>query len=687
MKTLKRFLTLIFFLAVACHQLFAETITIDNFDDNIIRPEWQVEGTTFVLSAENQSMRVDYSRTSTSWEWDQFHLLVQPLGNLYQFQLVFSIRSTVATQLAVKPVYTDGSSDWITKEISVSENFQTQLLTVSSTNPRMIETIYIYFDGGSTQIKSGIIHIDHILLQTTTTALLESSVSDAGVLLGFADEGSGEGYFQPGSKAVFAEAINAANAVLNDAQATQLQIDEALQLLLNANTIFESARVKSEKLTGLELSAGDASFETMNMYYNLRQIARYNTLFGMQDATGYGVGWTGNNFRSDVEDVCGSLPALCSWSVKDVALGQGFNDLGERIRYIYNKGGINTLEWHMDNPYGGDFYWENNPYPDSNVVRSILPGGVNHLSWRNQLDNIALFLKTLKGEKGESIPVIFRPWHEHTGDWFWWGTAHCSVDEYKLLWQFTVNYLTDDKQVKNVLFAFSPDRFYTKAKYLQRYPGDQYIDIFGFDDYGDVSNVTGIENLLSQLRHLVEMAEQREKIPALTETGLERITNHTWFTQFMLEPIKNDPIAKRIAYQAVWRNASTSHHYAPYPGHPSVPDFLTFFDDPFTIFLNDLPDIYSTARTINAPLSLDESSPEKLLIFPNPVSDKLYIQSIDESGSISIIDFTGKIVLENLKTDRAKNGIEMNQFSPGIYLVRLTSDSGESSYHKFVLVH
>lgn len=137
----------------------------------------------------------------------------------------------------------------------------------------------------------------------------------------------------------------------------------------------------------------------------------------------------------------------------------------------------------MDNLYGGDFYWSTNPYPDSNVIKSMLPGGINHAAFKSQLDNIALFLHNLKGDKGESIPVIFRPWHEHNGSWFWWGYLHCTVEEYKQLWQLERNYLVNEKKDKNIVFAYSPDKFVTKTKYLERYPGDTYIDIFGFDNY------------------------------------------------------------------------------------------------------------------------------------------------------------------------------------------------------------
>jgi len=666
----------------------ASTIVVDDFNDNGIGPEWQTEGATFALSVENQALKVSYNRTASSWAWDQFHFIFTDKPTLFQFQITVTIKSDVLTQLAVKPSYADGTSDWLTKDIPVSSDFQVFTFSVASTNQKVLETIYFYFDGGSTALKSGIIFIDQIVINSTSTGLLNDAIANGVLFVANATEGSGEGNFPAGSTATYNAAISLAQLVLNNQQATQEMIDQALTDLNDANAAMEAGRIRSASLANLYLACTNATFETQNMYFNLRQIAKYNTLFGMQDATGYGVGWSGNNFRGDVEDVCGSLPAVCAYSIKDVAKGQAWDDTRQRFQYIYNKGGIISLEWHMDNLYGGDFYWSTNPYPDSNVVKSMLPGGVNHVAFKNQLDNIALFLRNLKGDRGESIPVIFRPWHEHNGSWFWWGDPHCTVEEYKQLWQFTVNYIVDDKGVNNVIFAFSPDRFYNSTNYLQRYPGDDYIDIFGFDDYGDVSSTSGIQTLLSQLRLLVDMAEQRGKIPALTETGLEAITNSKWFTQFMLTPIKNDPVASRIAYQAVWRNASTTHHYAPYPGHASVPDFLDFFNDPWTIFIEDLPAIYDSAMSINGALGIFEL-PAKTLrgirVFPNPANDFLTVENESGQVTIHVSDMAGKTIYSGTVESGSATTIPVRNFQKGLYLINASNDTGQKASFKFIV--
>ena len=84
---------------------------------------------------------------------------------------------------------------------------------------------------------------------------------------------------------------------------------------------------------------------------------------------------------------------------------------------------------------------------------------------------------SLKGDRQEYIPVIFRPFHELNGSWFWWGGKNCTPEEIKQLYRFTVAYLRDQKNVHNLLYAYNTDRFTTKEDYLERYPGDEWVDI------------------------------------------------------------------------------------------------------------------------------------------------------------------------------------------------------------------
>ena len=109
--------------------------------------------------------------------------------------------------------------------------------------------------------------------------------------------------------------------------------------------------------------------------------------------------------------------------------------------------------------------------------------GANHAQFRLWLDRLAGFFVGLKSADGTCVPVLFRPFHEHTGSGFWWGEAQCTPDEYKALWRFTVEYLRDVKGVHNLLYVYSPDLYRDAEHYTERYPGDEWVDVLGLDAY------------------------------------------------------------------------------------------------------------------------------------------------------------------------------------------------------------
>lgn len=208
------------------------------------------------------------------------------------------------------------------------------------------------------------------------------------------------------------------------------------------------------------------------------------------------------------------------------------------------------------------------------------------------------FLNELKVGLGTKIPIIFRPFHEHTGSWFWWGKGNCTSEEYIALWRFTLEYLRDEKNLHHLLYSYSTDQFNSEEQYLEFYPGDNYVDIIAFDDYHSIKSIDEQEKLVYRLKTVVELAESKDKVAALSETGLETIPVDDWFTSILLNGIESDDIGKRIAYVMVWRNAWPHHHYAPYPGHSSAADFIKFRKDPYTIFEDDLPKMYRMPKSI-----------------------------------------------------------------------------------------
>jgi mannan endo-1,4-beta-mannosidase len=347
-----------------------------------------------------------------------------------------------------------------------------------------------------------------------------------------------------------------------------------------------------------------ATAETRALYNNLAQLSEQHILFGHQHATQYGHGWYGDANRSDVKSVTGSHPAVIGVDFSglsgrpDSMIEKEKNSLRKLMADTYNRGGVTTVAWHFNNPVSKtNFYW--NDSTAAAAVKDIIPGGSHHDKYKAILANIADLAKTTKGSDGKIVPVIFRPYHEFDGGWFWWGAPHCTVDDFKALWRFTVAYLRDSLGVHSFIYAFSPDNiFTTEAEYLARYPGDEWVDMLGTDNYGDFGR-DGIYNLeagIKKLKIVSDYALKSHKLAAFTETGLESIPNKTWWTDVLLKALQKEKV--QLTYVLVWRNdtRSPTHFYAPFSGQVSETDFMKFYNDPYTLFENDLTDIYKQKK-------------------------------------------------------------------------------------------
>ncbi|MDO4229831.1 MAG: glycosyl hydrolase [Capnocytophaga sp.] len=334
--------------------------------------------------------------------------------------------------------------------------------------------------------------------------------------------------------------------------------------------------------------------QTQNLYKNLKEQAKRGYMFGQHDASLYGIGWKGDADRSDVKSIVGDYPAVISFDIGRLELGGthnldniSFDVMRQEIIKHYERGGVISISWHVDNPLTGGDSWD---IRSNKAVASVLTGRENAEKFQQWLGRVADFINSLETEQGEKIPIIFRPWHEHTGSWFWWGQSLCSTEEYKSLWRLTEQALKS-KGVRNVLLAYSPGGDATN--YMERYPGDDIIDLLGFDTYqSNESNGAEVfmKILQKNLKFLKRYCKKNNKIYAVTETGFEQIPNATWWTEVLNKAIGSF----KPSYVLVWRNAyeRPNHYYAPYPNHISEANFKEFYNLNNVFFLKDIQKMY-----------------------------------------------------------------------------------------------
>ena len=350
----------------------------------------------------------------------------------------------------------------------------------------------------------------------------------------------------------------------------------------------------------------DATPETIALFQSMWRLQQEGVMYGHQDDLMYGRTWWYETDRSDTKDFTGDYPAVAGFELGHLELGNdrsldsvSFTQIAEQIKVFYKRGGIITLSWHANNPLT-----MNLPNTDSvrqwgtawdvsstEVVASILPGGENHALFNTWLERLADFFSGLKDDDGTPIPFIFRPYHEHSGDFFWWGTDICTDEEYAALWRYTVEFLRDEKGFHNILYAYNTDRVTSLEQYLRGYPGDDMMDMLSLDMY-DRGETFGAE-LDSALTFVTETAIARQKLTALSETG-GRWRMEDWWSTVLLPVVSKHP----VGYVLTWR-----HTYRPrfqFPGMSDQPfpdDFLNFYNSPRTFFLQEIlePDVYGRA--------------------------------------------------------------------------------------------
>lgn len=354
----------------------------------------------------------------------------------------------------------------------------------------------------------------------------------------------------------------------------------------------------------------NATAQTAALFYNLKLNAQKGIMIGQQDPFNGRYVSDGGNQMSDMKLTTGRHPLIVGEdfmfiTVKDNT-GKADNwyyqqqqRIINEIKYSYNQGLVTTMSWHLFEPYEEKAFYVSEMSSDNvnKAFYSILEGKENHLWYKNKLINVAQVLNSLKDNSGNLIPVIFRPFHEFDGSWFWWSApAYATPTQFKKNWQFTVNYLRDSLNVHNLLYCFSPgSEFSNTDGYLQCYPGDEYVDILGIDNYQDYSKgvQNGVNFVSSHLKVVSDLAVSRKKVAAFTEFGYlssNPIIQNLYTTCFLPAFTQNK---LELAYAMFWANTSSSFYVpTPYATVQAV-DYKTFTNNSGIFEQGDVKDLYS----------------------------------------------------------------------------------------------
>lgn len=218
-----------------------------------------------------------------------------------------------------------------------------------------------------------------------------------------------------------------------------------------------------------------------------------------------------------IRSVTGKEPALIEYDFMDcspsrVERGAEGIDLKRFIKW-WDGGGLVAFCWHWNAPMGlideepdkqwwRGFYTEATTFNFANGIRD--PESIEHELLIRDIDAIAAELKKLQDA---GVPVIWRPLHEASGGWFWWGSQ--GPEPYIKLWRMMYERLTEYHHLDNLIWVWNGEA-------PDWYPGDDVVDIVGIDYYGAKHDYSPREK---EFKAAEEYADTY-KMVALTETGV-----------------------------------------------------------------------------------------------------------------------------------------------------------------------
>ena len=237
-----------------------------------------------------------------------------------------------------------------------------------------------------------------------------------------------------------------------------------------------------------------ATAETQSLMAYLASVYGKNIISGQQEI--YSGGPHGLEYEFEyLKDTTGHYPAIRGFDYGNFccpAYGSDDGSTKRVIDWVKNKNGIATASFHINVPNKMDSYtigdridWAQTSYNakdnDFSPKKAYTKGTKEYDYYRQSLETLAGEFKKLEAE---GVPVIWRPLHEaeggggENGSWFWWGKEGSAV--YKELWKYTYDTLTDDFDCHNLIWEWNSYDFSTSADW---YPGDEYVDIIGYDKY------------------------------------------------------------------------------------------------------------------------------------------------------------------------------------------------------------
>lgn len=236
-----------------------------------------------------------------------------------------------------------------------------------------------------------------------------------------------------------------------------------------------------------------------------------------------------NGLKSDLHIVTGKYPAIVGLHLGEQPMWNGWNDTAENngaamakmIQQADSVGAIASVSAYLHNPITGKDNTEGNPNIDDFSAK-----GKYADYWNLYVNTIIEMAKRSVDCNGKPIPFILRPFHEENGSWTWYGATVNTHEQVKNAFRRLNDALKEAGVRDQILMAYAPNGDFGAGadlnRYMEDYPGDDVIDILGYDAYWQAPSQTledWIWRVEGDMKMLSAEAAKRGKIAALTEYG------------------------------------------------------------------------------------------------------------------------------------------------------------------------
>lgn len=357
-------------------------------------------------------------------------------------------------------------------------------------------------------------------------------------------------------------------------------------------TYFDYLTVKpaDEKLNNLspdrQLSNPNASDSAKRLYNYLCDQYGNHIISGQQEYCGshnYNLYADPDNYIKDneqefeyIQEKTGKMCALRGIDFLNYRSNATWDDnAAERtIQWVNEYKGIATVVWHWSVPSEEgstdcNFYVESASanYTTFSISRALEEG-----TWEHEvlMADIAEIAKQLTKLKNADVPILWRPLHEAEGAWFWWGAE--GPENCKKLYRLLYDQLTNVYGLDNLIWVWTGYAYSTSPDW---YPGDDVVDIVGYDKYNAVDGLPNLSSISSTFYSLVKSTDGKKMVTMSENDSIPSLEN-----------LQNDKAA--WLYFCPWyMNYLTSEQNNP------VDNLIEIYNSEYCITLDELPDLKS----------------------------------------------------------------------------------------------